>query len=134
MNNQILRIWFNNTYILTPYMTIDMNGNVWFDEWAATDGAYGYPNSPIDITDKCCIERSTGFPDKNGKIIYEGDIVIKSDITPLGYGRIRRCEVHWDKTNAAWGITTEYGDGYLLLEFEPSQYEIISTIHEPKDE
>ena len=79
------------------------------------------------------IEQYTGLKDKNGKLIYEGDIVIKSDVSAIGYSRTRVCKVHWHNDWLSWAITTQYGDTYELSEFEPQQYEVIGNIHENAD-
>jgi uncharacterized phage protein (TIGR01671 family) len=78
-------------------------------------------------------ELCTGLKDKNGKLIYEGDIVIKSDVSAIGYSRTRVCKVHWHNDWLSWAITTQYGDTYELSEFEPQQYEVIGNIHENAD-
>lgn len=71
--------------------------------------------------------RYTGRTDKNGNKIWENDVVRKSDINALGYGRIRNCEVSFDKLGC-WLLTTEYGDGYWLGSFDAAQLEVIGTI------
>lgn len=78
-------------------------------------------------------EFCTGLKDKNGKLIYEGDIIVKSDVSAIGYSRTRVCKVHWHNDWLSWAITTQYGDTYELSEFEPKQYEIIGNIHEDAD-
>lgn len=85
------------------------------------------------ISDGCIIEQCTGLKDMNGKLIYEGDIVIKSDVSAIGYSRTRVCKVHWHNDWLSWAITTQYGDTYELSEFESQQYEIIGNIHENAD-
>lgn len=69
----------------------------------------------------------TGLADKNGNKIWENDVVRKSDINALGYGRVRNCEVSFDKLGC-WLLTTKYGDGYWLGSFDAVQLEVIRTI------
>lgn len=88
-----------------------------------------------DIIDdeRWVVEQCTGLKDKNGDLIYEGDIIVKSDVSAIGYSRTRACKVHWHNDWLSWAITTQYGDTYELSEFEPQQYEIIGNIHENAD-
>ena len=83
--------------------------------------------------DDFVVEQCTGLRDENGKLIYEGDIIVKSDVSAIGYSRTRVCKVHWHNDWLSWAITTQYGDTYELSEFEPQQYEIIGNIHENAD-
>lgn len=69
----------------------------------------------------------TGLTDKNGNKIWENDVVRKSDINAIGYGRVRNCKVSFDKMGY-WLLTTDYGDGYWLGSFDASQLEVIGTI------
>ena len=69
----------------------------------------------------------TGRTDKNGNKIWENDVVRKSDINALGYGRVRNCEVSFDKLGC-WLLTTEYGDGYWLGSFDAAQLEVIGSV------
>lgn len=136
-----------------------MNDRFKFRVWDKQDGCYAYSNnSDVDMlyieTDgeltygvynndyedmnyipesEVIIEQCTGLKDKNGKLIYEGDIVIKSDVSAIGYNRTRVCKAHWHNDWLSWAITTQYGDTYELSEFEPQQYEIIGNIHENAD-
>lgn len=88
---------------------------------------FAYPVRPETIG------QCTGLKDKNGKLIYEGDIVLKSDVSAIGYSRTRVCKVHWHNDWLSWAIITQYGDTYELSEFEPQQYEVIGNIHENAD-
>lgn len=139
MNNDRLkfRVWDNRThaYVLQSGQyygfMIDSDGKL----HAYRDVDYCFEFDPVDtITDPdLIVEQCTGLRDKNGNLIYEGDIVIKKDTNALGYGRTRKCAVHWQQDWAEWAITTEFGDTYALAEFASEQLEIIGNIHEQKE-
>ena len=95
---------------------------------------YTRKNAPDSVHRVYEPEMCTGFSDKNGKLIHDGDVVIKRDINALGYGRIRKCFVHYNNEWAAWAITTQYNDTYPLSGFEPEAYEIIGNIHEQAEQ
>lgn len=84
-----------------------------------------YDHTHLVIPETIC--QFTGLYDKNGNKIWENDIVRKVDSNALGWHRERMCSVSFDKLGY-WLLTTEYGDGYWLGEFESEQLEVISTI------
>lgn len=94
------------------------------------DDHYIDEDGQLNTSGKYIVEQCTGLKDKNGKLIYEGDIVIKSDVSAICYSRTK---VHWHNDWLSWAITTQYGDTYELSEFEPQQYEVIGNIHENAD-
>jgi hypothetical protein len=78
-----------------------------------------------DILPNCIIEQYTGLKDKNGKEIYEGDIVDD------GYSRI--CKIRWSEKYAGFKAVNE-NDGYGTNIWFVSKYgEVIGNIHENGD-
>lgn len=89
-----------------------------------------YPHCEVSEWEEVIPEticRTTGFKDKNGNPIWENDIVNKVDTNALGYHRERICNVSFDEYGY-WKITTLYGDGYWMGEFENEQFEVIGNI------
>jgi uncharacterized phage protein (TIGR01671 family) len=90
------------------------------------DGIGTSETNPARFED-CIIEQCTGLKDKNGKLIFEGDIVHYVKHTNFGLGGDRIAQVSWDYAMAMFYIKTTYGDCYNLDEFD---LDIIGNIHE----
>ena len=85
------------------------------------------PKYMVAEIDDSTICQYTGLTDKNGNKIWENDVVNKVDSNGLGWHRERKCKVSFDKLGY-WLLTTEYGDGYWIAEFESEQLEVIGNV------
>lgn len=79
----------------------------------------GDDDSPYYVGEECNLVQFTGLKDKNGKEIYEGDIVSGG----IEY-EVKTGEVKW--FNKGLGVQTEFG----IVDFYESECEVIGNIYE----
>ena len=95
----------------------------------AQDGEWpDWPLKEYLYNDKFIVEQCTGLKDKNGRLIYEGDIICDADLADIYEQRTGIGEIRWNGDNAEFALYMTDGD-YISLDNMSSSAEIIGNIH-----
>ena len=117
----------------------DFSGNfIRFTEWGKFNGLFASPASLSNEAKEMAIDlQFTGLTDKNGKEIYEGDILGEwfiADGKPLRSAN----QVFWNDKLASWVIDNSFKHDksffdFLYEELENCTFEIIGNIYQNPD-
>lgn len=140
------RVWTDEGYYYPIFSELGItyeNKNLPFTEenikdinWAFR-WRFNHSNENVDMEYINTLEQCTGLRDKNGKLIYEGDIVeimVWDDIEEDWIET--KGKVYWSKEDAAFLIFVSYDGEYSLNSqetFYGQEIKVIGNIHENAD-
>lgn len=105
---------------MTQYGYVEVIGLGDYQEGSDTTHSWGRVKNLREYIGECIIEQCTGLKDKNGKLIYEGDIVRE----------ISKKEPEWEE----YIITVEWkGCGFNLYRDDEFDFLVIGNIHKNAD-
>ena len=112
-----------------------MNDRLKFRWWNETAKQFEYfdfvnPKSFSSYMSKF-IEQSTGLKDKNGKLVFEGDVICIEDFKRDSCGIYENCLgfVYWDNKNLCWSVKDVHCD-LSWFDIEGYDIEVIGNIHQ----
>lgn len=121
------RVWSKqyNSYVSTSDIYLRLDGEEFVGSaFSMLLGTYSLGNIE-NASDDFVVEQYTGFIDKNGKEVYEGDIVEEYVTYSNGSTEDIVAPVEWDEDEGCYAVALE-----RLHSYDSSELEVIGNIHE----